>query len=118
MDNGSNGKLIFVNDGDTLIVIARTPLVLSDPRDEYPYVSQAYRVVADRFGPVLALVSLIEKPASISQDEVDQYVSRQVCEKNNESDLKRAVDNERTALTRFRLMLLESRLDGNVTSGS
>lgn len=48
---------------------------MSDPCDEYPYLSQAYRVVADRAGRVLALVSLGERATRVSQKSMDEYAA-------------------------------------------
>lgn len=72
---------IFVNDGDTISVIAHAsgPTV-SDPADLFPYVAQAYRVVADRSGPTLAFVPLSAKPNRLSQNEIDQYWNRKAKE--------------------------------------
>ena len=68
---------IFVNDGDTISVIAHAsgPTV-SDPADLFPYVTQAYRVVADRSGPTLALVPLGAKPSCVAQGQIDQHFAR------------------------------------------
>src|SRR6266436_3473733 len=63
---------IFVKDGDTLVLIAETPISTSDPTDEFPYVSQAFRVVADRVSPILALVPLRQTAVKISASEVDE----------------------------------------------
>lgn len=63
---------IFIEDGDTLVLIAKTPITVSDPTDERPYVSQAYRVVADRIRPTLALVPLSETAIKISGSEVNE----------------------------------------------
>ena len=52
------GQTIYLEDGDTFVIIAKTGITVSDPADEFPYVAQAYRVVADRVGPTLALVAL------------------------------------------------------------
>jgi len=73
---------IFIEDGDTIVVIAKTfgPTV-SDSADAHPYVSKAYRVVADRSGPTLALVPLGERATRVSQVEIDQFEAR----KNRES---------------------------------
>lgn len=64
---------ILLKDGETVVIIARTsgPTV-SDPTDEFPYVSQAYRVVADRVSPTLALVPLSETPVRLKAGEVDE----------------------------------------------
>jgi hypothetical protein len=72
---------IFVEDGETLVIIAKTqePTVF-DPADAHPYVSQAYRVIADRFWPTLALVPLGERAIRVPQAEVDQYEARKIRE--------------------------------------
>lgn len=65
-------NLIFVEDGETVIVIAKTPgPTVYDPCDLHPYVSQAYRVVADRTSPTLALLPLTTRPVRVSNDEVN-----------------------------------------------
>lgn len=71
---------VFVNDGDTIVVIVKTGLSVSDPCDEYPYVSKAYRVVADRVGSFLALVPLTPRATRVSQGEMDQYWNRKAKE--------------------------------------
>lgn len=77
MSGEPKNQFVFANDGDTVVIVAKTlgPTV-SDPCDEYPYVSQAYRVVADRYGRTLALVPLAERATRVSQREMDQYVAR------------------------------------------
>ena len=67
---------IITQDGDTLVVIAKTPLTVSDPVDEFPYVSQAYRVVADRVGNTLVLVPLSASASRVSVWEVDRAKER------------------------------------------
>lgn len=69
-------KPLFVNDGDTLVLIAKTVITVSDPTDDYPYVAQTYRVVVDRVGPVLALVPLSQFPVKVTHDEVAQWKTR------------------------------------------
>lgn len=81
-------KPLFVNDGDTLVLIAKTSITVSDPTDDYPYVAQTYRVVADRVGPVLALVPLSQFPVKVTQDEVAQYKTRAVREEAREELFK------------------------------
>lgn len=51
------GRLV-VKDGDTVAVFAKTGITAFDPADEYPYVAQVYRVVAERSNPELTLVPL------------------------------------------------------------
>lgn len=87
----SISKQVFVNDGDTISVIAKTPgPLVSDPCDEYPYVSQAYRVVAERnfpaLGPALVLVLLGSRPTRVSQSEVDQFEERKHVAENERWD--------------------------------
>lgn len=87
---------LFVKDGDTIVVIAKTqgPTV-SDPCDEYPYVSQAYRVVAYSNGTLpgatLALVPLGSRPTRVSQIEVAQFDE---CQKNELVEKVNAIINE------------------------
>ena len=51
------GRLV-VKDGDTVAVFAKTGITAFDPQDEFPYVVQVYRVVAERSNPELTLVPL------------------------------------------------------------
>lgn len=89
---------IFVADGDTVVIIARTQQVgptVSDPCDASPYLSQAYRVVSDRVGPTLALVPIGAR-VSVCQNQIDEYVGRKA-----EADAKKvdaAIDAIRTAI--------------------
>lgn len=64
-------NLILVEDGATVVVIAKTagPTV-NDPADEFPYVSEAYRVVADRLSPMLKLVPLSDTPTKLRKFEI------------------------------------------------
>lgn len=56
---------IMVEDGATVVVLARTDITVGDPTDEFPYVAQAYRIVADRTAPTLKLVPLSETPTKL-----------------------------------------------------
>lgn len=70
---------IFVSDGDTIVIVAKTQQegpTVSDPCDASPYLSQAYRVVADRVGPTLALIPLGTRAVRVSQNEIDHFVAR------------------------------------------
>lgn len=84
MSSDAQDKRVFVNDGDTIIVVAKTqqdgPSV-SDPCDAYPYLSQAYRVVSDRVGSTLALVPLGTRAVRVSQNEIDQFIACQTQER-------------------------------------
>lgn len=75
---------IFVNDGDTLVLVASAPITVSDPTDEFPGVSQAYRVVADRVSPTLVLVPLRETPVKVSRAEIRELAHRTAKERLNE----------------------------------
>jgi len=66
---------IFVNDGDTIVLIAKTPMTISDPKDLFPYVSKAFRIVADRYGNTLALVPL-GTSIRVSESQVAQAKAR------------------------------------------
>lgn len=86
-------KQVFVNDGDTIIVVARTQQVgptVSDPCDASPYLSQAYRVVSDRVGATLALVALGSRAVRVSQNEIDQHVARET--QKHEEKMRANVD--------------------------
>lgn len=76
---------IFVQDGDTIVIVAKTQQdgpTVSDPCDETPFLSQAYRVVSDRVGPTLALVPLRTRAVRVSQSEIDQFNERERQEKS------------------------------------
>lgn len=89
MSDEPNNQFVFANDGDTVVIVAKTPgPTVSDPCDEYPYVSQAYRVVADRHGCILALVPLAERATRVSQQEIDRYVARKENERAEDDKKK------------------------------
>ncbi len=77
----SKGEIVYLEDSDTLVMIAKTPLSVTDPTDEFPYVSQSFRVVADRIGPTLALVPLCDSPISVPREEVEEHNNRRFEEK-------------------------------------
>ena len=64
--------LVVVKDGDSIVVFAKTPLSVGDPKDVFPYVAQAYRVVADRYQPTLSLIPVSE-PVRVSAFDVAQH---------------------------------------------
>lgn len=57
---------IEINDGENLIVMVPLKHSLHDPALQYPYVCQAYRVVANSYGPTLVLVPLKSEPTLVS----------------------------------------------------
>jgi hypothetical protein len=57
-----NMNRIFVKDGDTISVIAEVGPSAFDPGGRYPGVGQAFRVVANSFGPTLKLIPLVKEP--------------------------------------------------------
>jgi hypothetical protein len=63
---------VVVKDGDSIVVFAKTPLSVGDPKDVFTYVAQAYRVVADRYQPTLTLVPVSE-PVRVSAFDVAQH---------------------------------------------
>lgn len=67
---------IFTKDGDTLVLIAQTPICASDPTDERKFISTAYRVVADRVDPTLELVPLQATPIIVEASDIEQYERR------------------------------------------
>jgi hypothetical protein len=53
---------LYVKDGDTINIIAELEPTISDPALSYPGVLQAYRIVANSYGPTLTLVPLASDP--------------------------------------------------------
>lgn len=70
-------RVLEVEDGETIAVIAKTPgPTVSDPCDNFPYVAKAFRVVADRIGPTLTLAPLSNEPVKLSQFETNALIIR------------------------------------------
>ena len=68
---------LILKDGETLVVIVEAQMSsVSDPTDESKYLSQAYRVVADRVSPTLALVPLSASPVRVPSYQVTEYIAR------------------------------------------
>lgn len=67
---------LILKDGETLVVIVEAPMSVSDPTDESKYLSQAYRVVADRVSPTLALVPLSASPVRVPSYQVTEHIAR------------------------------------------
>ena len=61
-------KPIYVKDGDTVVFIAKMEPSVSDPALEIPGVAQAFRVIANSYGPTLLLVPEVSVPTKLSQD--------------------------------------------------
>lgn len=67
---------LILKDGETLVVIVEAPMSVSDPTDESKYLSQAYRVVADRVSPTLALVPLSASPVRVPSYQAAEHSLR------------------------------------------
>ncbi len=67
---------LILKDGETLVVIVEAPMSVSDPTDESKYLSQAYRVVADRVSPTLALVPLSASPVRVPSYQATEHIAR------------------------------------------
>lgn len=71
-------RVLEVEDGETIAIIAKTPgPTVADPCDNYPYVAKTFRVVADRIGPTLQLVPLSTEPVKLSQFETNALIIRE-----------------------------------------
>ncbi len=79
--------LILTLDGDTPLLIVKTPITASDPADEFSYLSQAYRIVADRAYGTLVLVPLSPKAIRVATSEVEQYLAAQDRNRAQREDL-------------------------------
>ena len=66
------GSRLILENGDSIVVIAKTPITVADPADEYAYVAQQYYVVADRSYPATLQLVPLGVPTKVRTEDVEK----------------------------------------------